>query len=586
MQNASDPTTSEGMPPEPAAGGTGSDPARHLCFRLIRGVFRGLGWRYKVYVPATVALSAIFLLPPRFLQFFTSGSEGLGDITGDRFVFMLAVFGISVAGCLWLAIFLSGLLREWLRLEVSTGLRSDVLSALHRTRIEALDDSHRGDWMTRVTSDLHECEGFLTDSIPDQIRSLTLAFGSAALFFFYSGPIALIPCLGALALAWFNAAVQRRVAPVLREARELEGGVFQHLIENYEGLRTIRSTGGEAQNAARMASCLRSLYAAGMRIIRTMAALVGINEFAGQIVVTLALTVAALALQGGELTAEAVLVYPFFINVFLSNAKDLAAATYDWNRFFVEGGRLASILYDESSKRPHDSETFHGITPGQPARRLAARGLEIGYGGSPPVISGMDFDISSGEIVAIMGPSGCGKSTLLESLAGLRSPREGSFTVHRDGHEPLTFASAPVFITSFVEQRPYLFVGTVRENLLLGIPGGKVADPAIWAALEQVELAEAVRRRGGLDSVLADRGLNLSEGQRYRLTLCRALLAGRPFLLLDEPFAALDEASIAAVVHAIRAARDRGAGTVIVTHFIPTGLQADRTIQLGNPSAP
>lgn len=536
---------------------------------MIREVLTGLGWKYKAYIPAVIGISMIFLLPPRFLQFFTEGTESLSQTNGAEFVKMLVLFGLAVAVCLWVAIFLTGILREWLRLTVSMGLRRDVVNALHRTRIETLDTAHRGDWMTRVTSDLRNCEGFLTDSIPHQIQCLTLAAGSAVMFFLHSGWVALIPCVAALVLAFINARVQQRMSPVLLEARELEGDVFQSLMENYEGLRTIRSSGGEAHSFARIDGHLKKLYAAGMRIIRTMASLMGLNDLASQLVVTLCLSVVAYAVSAGEVTAASVLVYPFFIMVFLDSAKHLAAATYDWNRFFIEGGRLAAVLYDHESVR-RDVEL---AAPGD-CVRMSVSGLEIGYGEQAAVIRELEFEVKSGEIVAVMGASGCGKSTLLECLAGLREPRAGSFSFDQSGR---TYPGAPTNVSAYVEQRPFLFIGTMRENLLLG---GEAADDAIWSALKSVDLEGVVKNRGGLDAVLTDRGLNMSEGQRYRLTLCRALLSGRPFLLLDEPFAALDGESIGIVVKAIIGQKSRGVGVVIVTHVLPPEFEADRCVAL------
>ena len=148
-----------------------------------------------------------------------------------------------------------------------------------------------------------------------------------------------------------------------------------------KGCGTVRSAGGEAETLERLDRSLKRLYAAGMRIMRTMAGLMGLNEFASQVVVTIALTVAAIALQGGEISAEEVLVYPFFINVFLSNVRDLAAAAFDWNRFFVEGGRLAAVLYaeeEEESSPESGAEWFREDAP------VEISGLAIGFGGRTP----------------------------------------------------------------------------------------------------------------------------------------------------------------------------------------------------------
>ncbi|MDB4527187.1 ATP-binding cassette domain-containing protein [bacterium] len=180
-------------------------------------------------------------------------------------------------------------------------------------------------------------------------------------------------------------------------------------------------------------------------------------------------------------------------------------------------------------------------------------------------------------MIAVMGPSVCGKSTLLECLSGLRAPRAGSFTMGGETHD-----TAPIFAASFVEQRPYLFVGSVKENLLLGNRRHGMEDSEIWSALETVDLAETIKQRGGVNTVLTNRGLNLSEGQRYRLTLCRALLARRPFLFLDEPFAALDKDSISSVVRAVEWQRQTNAGAVIMTHVLPDDLRPDRVVTFAN----
>ena len=128
-------------------------------------VLNRLGWRYKLYVPAVMAISAIFLLPPKLLQFFAGGATSLASIDAEQFVLLLGVFGCAVAFCLWIAIFLNNLAGEWLRLTVSIGLRRDSVQALHRTRLESLDSAHRGDWMTRVTSDLRNRVRFGTSNL-------------------------------------------------------------------------------------------------------------------------------------------------------------------------------------------------------------------------------------------------------------------------------------------------------------------------------------------------------------------------------------------------------------------------------------
>ena len=101
-----------------------------------------------------------------------------------------------------------------------------------------------------------------------------------------------------------------------------------------------------------------------------------------------------------------------------------------------------------------------------------------------------------------------------------------------------------------------------------------------------MDLKRLVQHRGGLEEVLTDRGMNLSEGQRYRIALTRALLANRPMILLDEPFAALDEESMKPVISALHTLRDRGACIVIITHVMPPDLDCQRTVTMVPVSRP
>lgn len=566
----------EGPPP-----GYDLDPKemRRHCFRLIREVIGSLGWKYKLWIPAAMLLSAVHLLPPRFLLFFTERTQALSETGADDFIKMLLIFGVAIGVCQWLALVFDSILSEWLRLTVSIRMKQDAVDSLSRTRIDSLDSAQRGDWMTRLSSDIYNAEEFLTASLPGQITNFTMMVGSAALFFYYSGPIAFIPLAAALFLGWFNIAVQRKMGPVLSRARMLEGGVFQSMIETFEGLRTIRSYGAERFTRRKLTGQLNEVYDVGMSITKSMALLIGVTDFVGQLIVTGLLTLVAFQVIGETLTAEDALVYPFYLTLFLGAAKGLVGSAYDWNRFFIEGGRLATLLYDDDNKEA-DREKLFGTFESETAlvKHFSAEGVFIAYGDNPPVIRDQSLELSRGEIVALMGESGCGKSTLTESFAGLRQANAGSFTAAMESGETRTFSQAPPYLAAFVEQQPYLFVGSIRDNITLGADG--VTDEDVRAALAEVGLDEIVSRRGGLDHVLTDRGRNMSVGQQYRLALCRALVCGRPFLLMDEPFAALDVESVERVVEAMKEERSRGTGILLITHLLPEGLDADRLVEL------
>jgi ABC-type transport system involved in cytochrome bd biosynthesis fused ATPase/permease subunit len=267
--------------------------------------------------------------------------------------------------------------------------------------------------------------------------------------------------------------------------------------------------------------------------------------------------------------------------MFYGSAEALAHSAYDWNRFFVEGGRVAELLHGLFGEAPQDALVVRSAFPSESvakADRLEVRQLAVGHG-VRPVASSIDLDLRRREMKALMGASGSGKSTFLEVLAGLRPAISGQVRLHAGASLLWDTASLsgaprlPIGPCALVEQHPYIFEGSLRENLTFGNPS-RLSDAVLWRGLERAGLSGFTRRYGGLEYFLKDRGRNLSEGERYRIALCRALLLCRPFLLLDEPFAALDEVSIRIVIETLEVARAE-TGVILVTHYLPPGLKAD-----------
>ena len=197
---------------------------------------------------------------------------------------------------------------------------------------------------------------------------------------------------------------------------------------------------------------------------------------------------------------------------------------------------------------------------------IEVRDLTLGYeAGDGPVVEGLNFTFEGGALTAITGPSGSGKSTLVSALLGLHAPSGGSVLV---GGRPLgseLTTHAWLSHVAYLAQQPFLFAGTVRENLCLGDDAAVLDERRIGALIERLGLTDALGAQP-MDFVLNEGGSNLSGGQQQRLALVRALQWRRPVLILDEATSSLDPAMRDAVMAVLREEAAAGTTVLLVTH--------------------
>ncbi|MFD7685843.1 thiol reductant ABC exporter subunit CydD [Streptomyces sp. NPDC059781] len=221
-------------------------------------------------------------------------------------------------------------------------------------------------------------------------------------------------------------------------------------------------------------------------------------------------------------------------------------------------------------------------TAAVPTGALAFEDVTVRHPGrSTDAVTGVSFTVAPGETVALVGPSGAGKSTLLNVLLGFVRPTGGRVRIGGADLAGLDLAEWHGRV-AWVPQRPHLYAGTIAENVRLARPDAD--DDAVRRALRDAGALEFVDALpDGAETVLGEDGTGLSAGQRQRLALARAFLADRPVLLLDEPTAALDGATEADVVAAVRRLAV-GRTVLLVVHRPALLAVADRVVRLAEPA--
>ena len=203
---------------------------------------------------------------------------------------------------------------------------------------------------------------------------------------------------------------------------------------------------------------------------------------------------------------------------------------------------------------------------------LALDGVIFAYDPECPVLQGVTMEFARGSFTAIAGESGCGKSTVAALLTGRRRCRQGQVTIGGVPLEQVAEESLGRTVT-YLSHNSYLFKGTVRENLTMAAPGAD--DAALWAVLEKVRLADFLRAGQGLDTLLAEKGANLSGGQCQRLALARALLHDSPIYIFDEATSNIDVESENDIMVLIRELA-RTKTVILISHRLANSTGADR----------
>ncbi|WP_424188099.1 ABC transporter ATP-binding protein [Actinokineospora sp. G85] len=365
--------------------------------------------------------------------------------------------------------------------------------------------------------------------------------------------------LGAL---WAGGRVTRRADAVAAEANSALTERIVEFARTQQALRAARRVEPARSGAG---AALAAQHGATVRLLLLRVPGQVLAGLAGQLALLLmAGTTAALTARGALSAPEAVAlivvvvryVEPFTALTSLAPAVESARSALS---------HVRTVLDAPAPRKPPAS------VPQGPAR-VELRDVVFAYGDGPPVLDGLTVAFEPGRTTAIVGPSGSGKSTILALLAGLHTPDAGALLINGTNLAELGPVSSVVF------QHPYLFAGTIRENVLAGDPTAD--DERLARALTLARVDDlATRLPQSLDTPVGEAGTALSGGERQRVSIARALLKPAPLLLVDEATSALDTENEAAVVAAL--AEDPHERTrIVVAHRLTTIQSADRVLFL------
>ena len=370
-----------------------------------------------------------------------------------------------------------------------------------------------------------------------------------------------------------NLVVVRRTTDGQRAVEQHHQDVFGRVGDVIGNVAVVQSYARLAAEAAQLQALMRRMLAAQYPVLTWWAMLTILTRASATVVMVVIFAVGAMLAQAGELSVGAIVSFIGFAQLLIGKLDQITGFL---GRFFIQAPTVDAFFElmatDEEVRDQPGARTLTEV-----AGRVAFEGLTYRFPGSRQGVLGLSFTVEPGQTVALVGPTGSGKTTTLALLQRLRDPDAGRITLDGVDIRALTLASLR-HAMAVVFQEAGLFNRSIRENLLIG--KADASDAELEAAARLAEAHEFIMRKpGGYDFVIGERGQALSGGERQRLAIARALLKDAPLLLLDEATSALDTESEAWIKRALDSAR-AGRTTFVIAHRLSTIVDADLIVVL------
>jgi ABC-type multidrug transport system fused ATPase/permease subunit len=532
----------------------------------VRRYARDLARRHPRMLWSALALhvlaAAAGLAAPRLLGGLVQSVEDGTTVSHvDTIATVLAGFLLLQTVLTRYARYLSQVLGE----QVLAELREDFVGNALALPVGTVESAGSGDLLTRTSRDVDQLGWSVRWALPEW----TIAVVTAVLTFAAAlsvGWWVFLPCLLALpplatGLRWYL----RRARPGYERESASYSQITTTLAETVEGARTVEALGLGADRIARADADCAASYDAERYTLRLRTVFFPSMEVAYLLPVVGTLLFGGWLYSRGEVSLAEVTAATLYVQMLIDPVDRIVAIL---DELQIGAASLARLL---GVGEVPDDRSVSGAVPAD--EKLEAEDVRFSYIEGRDVLHGVDLDVGVGERIAMVGPSGAGKSTLGRLLAGIHPPRTGRVTVGDVGLVELPLDDLRGHV-ALVTQEHHVFVGTLRDNVVLARPGS--SDTAVRAALAAVDASEWVDALPeGLDTVVGSGGRSLTPAQAQQVALARLVLADPHTLVLDEATSLIDpraarhlERSLAAVLE--------GRTVIAIAHRLFSAHDADR----------
>jgi len=452
-------------------------------------------------------------------------------------------------------------------------LRGDLYNHLQRLSLAFHSRQQVGDLLFRVTADTYAVQTLTMNGLFPILSGSVLLVGMFVIMVKLDWLLTLLALSVCPVLFLTISLLSARITSAATRAREQESAIYSLVQRAMSAMRVIQAfTKEEEEHRKFMAASHRSLDATlKLYTLQTF--------YSGTVNVVIALGTAFVVWVGarhvlsGSLTVGEVVVFTSYL---ASLYGPINSISQTWG--LIQGAKVGVRRVFEILDLERDLEDGPLVFPASGARgEVAFNGIFFEYVPGQPVLRGIDLAVRPGSRVAIVGATGAGKSTLVSLVPRFYDPQKGTVTIDGTDIRHFQLKSLRRQI-AMVLQPPLVFPISIRENIAYGRPEASLEE--IRAAARMARIDETIERLPrGYETVVGEQGATLSEGERQRITIARAILRNAPILILDEPTSSVDAETEALIMEGL-ATLTEGRTTFIIAHRLSTVLQADEIVVL------
>ncbi len=478
-------------------------------------------------------------------------------------VILLAILYLSSA----LLSYFQSLIMTYISNGFAKNLRGRVSKKINRLPLSYFDQNQTGDLLSRVTNDIDTIAQSMNQSLGTLVSNVTLFIGTLIMMFFTNWILALTAILSSLIGFVFMAFVMKRSQKYFRDRQSALGKLNGHIEEIYSGLLVVKAYNAKSQSDEKFDVLNKDVYEANRKSQFLSGLMMPMMNFIGNFGYAAVCIVGALLTMDDVITFGVIVAFMTYVRLFTSPLGQIAQAITSLQSTAAASERVFE-LFDEKEmelegKKELVVENFKG--------NIAFDHIQFGYYPNQTIIHDFTAQAKPGQKIAIVGPTGAGKTTMVNLLMKFYEIHKGDILIDGTSIHDLTRENIHDLFT-MVLQDTWLFEGTVRENIVYNHT--LVGDERIWKVCDRIGLSHFIRSLPqGLDTVLDDEN-SVSVGQRQLITIARAMVSEKPFLILDEATSNVDTRTEELVQKAMDELM-RGKTSFIIAHRLSTIRNAD-----------